>query len=118
MVHRPRPGGRRSKQRPGTATATAVEPPTKDREETRRRPTTMRHQIQRGREHHYASEDVTAADPLKGVTGLQLRAAMAANFSRYMRIAHREEQPQPGWERGLVEWDDDEVDALRAKGVV
>ncbi|WP_433292136.1 DUF4157 domain-containing protein [Actinoplanes sp. CA-030573] len=89
-------------KQPGTATA--VEPGGTGRERKRRRPATMRHQIQRGVEYHYSSEDVTAADPAKGVTALQLRAAMATNYRRYMRIAAGTEQPRAGWVRGPSEW--------------
>lgn len=96
-----KPDARANKQ-PGTATA--VEPGGTGRERKRRRPATMRHQIQRGMDYHYSSEDVTAADPAKGVTALQLRAAMATNYRRYMRIASGAEQPRPGWVRGPSEW--------------
>jgi hypothetical protein len=63
----------------------------------------MRHQIQRGN-NHYASLPVMAPARV-GVTALQLRQTMAANFAQYMSIA-RGEQPVPNrWTRGPVNWE-------------
>ncbi|HEY6392102.1 MAG TPA: DUF4157 domain-containing protein [Bryobacteraceae bacterium] len=63
----------------------------------------MRHQIQRGADHH-SSVSVTA-DPRIGVTVAQLRTTMAANFARFMSIASGAEPVPRGWVRGQTTWD-------------
>jgi hypothetical protein len=99
------------KKDPKEKTGEAPEPqpvpvtsPSPDEEEKKKRRGTMRHQIQQARDFHYSSLAVTALDD-NGVTGLQLRATMAANFDQYMSIA-RGEQPVPrGWTKGPVQWE-------------
>src|SRR5205085_10278910 len=63
----------------------------------------MRHQIQRGNDHH-ASLSVTAAND-RGVTARQLRDTMAANFRQYMDIAQGARPVPRGWTRGPVAWE-------------
>ena len=87
------------KKDPKEKTGEAPEPhqvpvpsPSPDEEEKKKkRHGTMRHQIQQGDKLHFASLAVTALDN-NGVTGLQLRTTMAANFDRSMSIT-RGEQP-------------------------
>jgi hypothetical protein len=88
----------------GVAAAARVAQKAGDEEPDERTPT-MRHQIQRA-DDHYSSQAVVAANARIGVTGLELRRAMSANFERYMRIARREEEPPTGWVRGPVGWED------------
>jgi hypothetical protein len=64
---------------------------------------TMRHQIQRGDDHH-ASLGVTATTD-QGVTARQLRDTMAVNFRQYMDIARGVIPVPRGWVRGPVDWE-------------
>ena len=82
------------------AAAAALATNAADADDDRRRPNSMRHQIQRGNQ-HYVSADVSA-DPRIGVTQLQLRTAMSTNYARYLRIARNEEALPRGWTRGPV----------------
>jgi hypothetical protein len=63
----------------------------------------MRHQIQRGDNDHFASQSVSA-DIQVGVTALQLRTTMKQNFDRFMSIARGEQPVPPEWTRGSVRW--------------
>jgi hypothetical protein len=64
----------------------------------------MTHQIQRGAE-HFASATATAATPSRGVTGIELRAAMSRSFGLFMTYARGPAPPPPGWTRGPVSWE-------------
>jgi hypothetical protein len=66
-------------------------------------PTSMRHQIQRGKDHH--SSRAVTADGRVGVTAVQLRTTMAENLALYMSIARGDQPPPPGWAQGPVSWE-------------
>jgi hypothetical protein len=85
----------------GVATAADIATKEEDKEEDGDQ-NSMRHQIQRSG-NHYASRAVMA--PVRqGVTALQLRATMAANFEQYMNIARGAQAVPRGWTRGPVDW--------------
>jgi hypothetical protein len=93
--------GRRVAQVGAVSAATAARV---GEEEDSDEPSTMVHQIQLGRDDHYASTRALA--PARtGVTALQLRETMAANLQRYLGIARGLEPTPPGWTRGPVEWE-------------
>lgn len=75
-----------------------------DEDEEKKKRGTMRHQIQQGRNNHYASLGVAALDE-NGVTGRQLRDTMATNFGQYMAIAKGERDVPLGWKKGPVSWE-------------
>jgi Domain of unknown function (DUF4157) len=78
--------------------------PIEEDEEKKKKRAMMRHQIQQGLNKHYASFAVMAVDD-NGVTGRQLRDAMASNFKQYMEIAKGTRALPKGWTKGPVDWE-------------
>jgi hypothetical protein len=71
----------------------------------------MRHQIQRGRNDHFASS-AKFADAKVGVTALQLRNAMSENYNQFMSIAKGLVPVPDGFTRGPVRWEPAIVSAI------